>query len=551
MLGIENILLHRDIIKIKGYINNINNILSSNYITTEDLYDNIDELINNEEVYQIIKENIFAGKTTVKFWKIYDTEKDNLNKIKQRIESCSFYNKNLLEKVSTNKIESPTPYTSIVLEEGKYLIRLLVPSYDKSTDNGVEILSLHQNINIVCIIDLNNKYLEVRGNYKLSKKVAEKLGDIFDISLIELPVLLKYDNKIDKFKESFSNAKFTNVKSIPYKESPLTDKEINILIDTLKALDEFYRTKDYIMLETILKNLDINTNEVGFTHLLLTGLSKIGISSKIDNKNDITNQPMYKLLESYLLHQSGHLRITSEDGSEYSIQIGLKTNNVTFNNNNTNEKFISVIRERLLYNNINDLEGVSRNMIEEFELEETLRDMVKSGIHSFYAEYMAELKKIDVQEAFESLYQFSVNTNKLRLIYEIRCEECSEEINKPIEKLENINLGERKLCVDCGNIVDISLENVYVRFNISEAWIKYINKKSNLRLDTENDIYTEISKKCNKANFSLGDYKHSNTVNINIISKLSLNDFSDNSSNNTNYGVTRSMGNGNKIMPAF
>ncbi len=545
-LGIRDILLNRDLLKIKGHISEINNILGSNYVTLEELEENIEKIINNKNTYEIIMNNVFAGRVTVKFWKICDIEEDNLCKIKQKIKISDIYNKNLIRQVSKSNIESPTPYTCIELEDGKYIIRMLVPSCDKNTDNGVEIVAMSQNANIVCIIDLNNKYLEVRGNYKLSRKVAEKLNELFCMNIMELPILLKHSDNIEKFKNSFRNAKFTNVKSVPYKESPLTDEEINMLVSTLKALDEFSRNKNYLQLETTLKKIDINTNDVGFTHLLLTGLSKIGISSRPDNKNDITNQPMYKLLESYLVHQSGYLKIIEDDGSEHSIQIGLKTNNVSFNNSTTNEHFISMIRNKLIYNDIKELEEISKYMIDEYELEEIIRSMAISGIRSFYAEYLAKLKKIDVIEAFNLLYDFSIKTNKLKIMYEIRCESCFEELKRPVDNIQCINYGDIIICLDCQEIVDIAPENIYVRYHISEAWIKSIIKKHSLRLDIKEETEEKI-----KSNLSLAELNRNGILTNNKIPLVLNQTINIDNSKNTNYGVANSMGTGNKVVPAF
>ena len=291
-----------------------------------------------------------------------------------------------------------------------------------------------------------------------------------------------------------------------------------MLIDTLKAIDEFYIEKDYNNLINSLKNIDISTNEIGFIPLLLGGLSKIGISSKLDNIKDITNQPMYKLLEGYLLHQSGYLRIVDSIGKEYSIQIGISTNNIIFKSNCTDEKFIDLVRSKLIniYQEVIKEEGIK--VISDIEVEEVIRSMAKSGIRSFYVQYFAQLMDISIVYAFKLLNNFAKKTNKIKIKYEIRCSNCMEEILQSVDNIQKIDFNSRLICPDCGQITDIS-----------EEWINSMNKIISLRPNKIKE------KQKNIPMISLADLEKQsiNIENVNV---------------NINYGRAGSMGNRNNIL---
>lgn len=365
LLELKDILLKRDFNNLKGSLDTINIILESSYKNVDELYENRSELYENEDVYNILKNNVFAGRVSIKYWTINglnNTETEEIQDLCEVIESWEFYNKNILGSLNIECIDTPTPYTCIKLEDMVYLMRLIVPSGNKKYDNGVEDRKSRQHKNVVTIIDLNKGFLEVRAESKISKSVMEKLKFNLGISGISNIAILRYfDNSIETFKNSFENAKFINIKSIPSFDSELTQDEIDTLVDTLEVLDDFFITKDYNSLVESLNELEIEANEIGFIPLLLAGLSNIGISTKHTDVNDITNQPMYKLIEPYLDHQKGHLFITEADsGNTYSLQIGMKTNSIVYKKDITNETFIKTVRNKLL--NIEEVEVLNENV---------------------------------------------------------------------------------------------------------------------------------------------------------------------------------------------
>lgn len=353
-LEIKDILLEKDFDKLKSQIVTLSVIMEKEYESTSDIYDDKDSILSNLDAYKIVKDHIFAGKTASKYWILPGLDIDNNKDLfKAKLEGLEVYNKNILstleEGIKNQTIEAPMPYTCIQIEEGLYLMRIITPGGNKRIDNGISKIKERQYKNVVCYIDLNNKYIEVRSEATL----ADKIKKYFEYNLkfqgiTNINILGNFNNSIENFKNSFEDAKFTNLKSIPGFDPDLTDEELNSLVRVLGALDGYFVNKDEeILVEEILA-IDIEENESGFIPLLLAGLSNIGISTNHADARDITKQPMYKVIESYLNHQSGMLVVNKNANESYSIQVGMKTDSIVFQKHSTNESFITEVRNKIL-----------------------------------------------------------------------------------------------------------------------------------------------------------------------------------------------------------
>lgn len=184
-------------------------------------------------------------------------------------------------------------------------------------------------------------------------------------------------------------------------------------------------------------------------------------------------------------------------------------------------------------------------MVNEYEVEEAIREIADSGIRSFYLQYFANVLNIDICHALNLLNNFIEKSKKVYIKYEIRCAKCYEEIDKSVDDIRKIPFNDIYHCIDCDNEISVSKDNIYMSYNISEAWIESINKKVNLRprakeLDEEKvSIASE-----NIPQFSLD-----------MLEKMGLTKFSTDQSSilcienlNINNGQTMSMGNQNQLL---
>lgn len=353
-LEIKDILLEKDFDKLKSQLVTLGVIMEKEYYNVSEVYDDRENIYSNQDAYDIIKEHIFAGKTSSKYWTIPDLkDEENVNKFRAEIEKLSIYNKDILSTLENGirdqTILAPTPYTCIKLDEDEYLMRVITPSGNKKIDNGINKVTQKQYKNVVCYISLKGKYIEVRADATLADKIIKhfkfklKFNGITDVKILN-----KYGNSLENFKDSFNDAKFTNLKSIPEFNSDLTDEELNSLVKVLGVLDEYFINKDEDTLKEDIRAIDIEENEGGFIPLLLAGLSNIGISTNNSNDRDITKQPMYKAIERYLSHQSGMIVINKGNNESYSIQVGMKTDSIVFLKHSTNECIINEVRSKIL-----------------------------------------------------------------------------------------------------------------------------------------------------------------------------------------------------------
>lgn len=353
-LEIKDILLKKDFDKLKNQLVTLGVIMEREYENILEVYNDKENIYSNPDAYDIVKEHIFAGKTSAKYWTIPELkEEESKTKFKTQIEELSIYNNNILSElekgIKEQTILSPTPYTCIKLDEDRYLMRIITPSGNKKIDNGIDKVTQKQYKNVVCYINLEEKYIEIRTEATIADKIIKhfklklKLNGITDVKILN-----KYGNSIENFKDSFHDAKFTNLKSIPEFNSDLTDEELNSLVKVLGVLDEYFINKDEEALIEDIKAIDIEENEGGFIPLLLAGLSNIGISTNNSNDRDITKQPMYKAIERYLSHQSGMIVINKGTSESYSIQVGMKTDSIVFLKHSTNESIMNEVRNKIL-----------------------------------------------------------------------------------------------------------------------------------------------------------------------------------------------------------
>lgn len=309
------------------------------------------QLFENNSVSSQIRNKIFAGKTSVKWYK-FDFEESEKLDIVQKIESESnFYN--LLYPIDTSEINSPMKYTCIKIGNDTYMMRIMNPSGSRIVNDGRVINKIKSVNNITVIINLNEKYIEVRSDSTSAKKIINNIiGPLLEKEITELSVLKNYNDCLETFRNSLNNGKFIDVTSKPDLDIILTKAQNELLVNTLKALDEYFISKDIENLKDELLEVDLGTEEIPFTQLFLAGLSQIGMATRIDIEEDLTNQSLYGILKSYMTNQSGFINFTLEDESGvphyYTIQVGIKTTNSMSFRSSSTEESIEYIRNKIL-----------------------------------------------------------------------------------------------------------------------------------------------------------------------------------------------------------
>ncbi len=315
------------------------------------LYNIKNQLFIDSSVSSLIKDKIFAGKTSVKWYKFEFSEEEKAGII-ERIESESnFYN--VVLPIDTAQINLPVKYTCIKIGDNKYMMRIMNPTGSRTINTGKEISKIKSVNNITVIIDIDRKYIEVRSDNVSARKIINNIiAPLIGKEIIEVSILKDYNDCLETFRNSLNNGKFVDVTSKPDLDIILTRAQNERLVNTLKALDEYFINKDIEGLKTELLEVELGTEEIPFTQLFLAGLSQIGMATRIDIDEDLTDQSLYGILKSYMTNQRGFINFTLNDElgipHYYTIQVGIKTTNSISFKSSATEQSIQYIRSKIL-----------------------------------------------------------------------------------------------------------------------------------------------------------------------------------------------------------
>lgn len=312
------------------------------------LYEMKNLLFNNDKVRDSVKNKIFAGRTSVKWYTFKVDSEAERETIKQNLESASNYY-NDIYNLDVSNLQSPAKYTCIKNGENNYIMRIMVPTGTKTIGSGMNLQRYTNISNIVVIIDLSNQYIEIRASNYIAKRIIDYItGSLSIKNVIEADLLKRYNGSIEKFKNSLCNGRFTETLGAPDLDITLTKEKSELLANILQIIDDYFMDKSIEDLENQLSNIDIDTEGIPFTQLLLAGMSKIGMGMREDVNDDLSCQTLYKAFKLYITEHKGFINFsTTEDGPIYTIQLGITTKSISFRSSVT-EDVIEYIRNKIL-----------------------------------------------------------------------------------------------------------------------------------------------------------------------------------------------------------
>jgi hypothetical protein len=102
---------------------------------------------------KIVTNKIFAGITSVKWYRLDIKDDKDMFRIKSNIESpANFYND--IYEIDSRSLENIRKYTCIKIRDNTYLMRLMVPAGVKTINDGKQIQKIKNVKNVVTIINL-------------------------------------------------------------------------------------------------------------------------------------------------------------------------------------------------------------------------------------------------------------------------------------------------------------------------------------------------------------------------------------------------------------
>ncbi|WP_350344271.1 hypothetical protein PRVXT_000663 [Proteinivorax tanatarense] len=300
------------------------------------LYKNMHMLVRNGQIRNLLNKRILAGRCSVKWLQI--KRKTTINDLVTKLESKDLlFNKRL--KTKNLEIKSPIIFSTIKLGDLRYLIRTIVPTGVKSINKGDEIEEITAVDNIVSIIDLSKDVLEVRSNFKNARVLHNFFSHLLELDFEEIDILKNFGGKMGAFKDSLDGGKFFDVNSKPILNLEITKEISNLLVNTLKALDNYFITKDMETLISEMQSTQIDEKEIGdvcFTQLLLAGLCKMNIGTDVELGKDLCHQSLYNLIKEHIEDETGYISFTF-GGEQHTIQVGRTTNSISFRTMATEE----------------------------------------------------------------------------------------------------------------------------------------------------------------------------------------------------------------------
>ncbi|MFS8541609.1 MAG: hypothetical protein LOD89_05910 [Tissierellales bacterium] len=333
-----------------------------------DLALEIYEKINkNIDVFDKVKEfiipYIFAGRTSVSWYpiRIIDEKETILELITKKIRFNPLLEKNpVYAKIDDEENISVEPKIigGIKLNEvgTSYLLRLIYRSESRRKLNGLHVSNESITSLVTVIINEEDRFLEIRGNDRVSKKIQQYFGKLLEgeVEPFErIDIIVPFGNSIESFADSLGGKLVETVSFTDTVFPDLTEEQAIAIGNILVAIDDYFLSGDLSKLEDVLRNsrqcFDKETEDylsVPFTAIVLAGMNKLGMTAN----DELRDQPLYKAFQPYLQHQGGFLQFPFvENGVKnyYTLKVGLTTNTIYFVTPAT-EKSIEFVRKKIL-----------------------------------------------------------------------------------------------------------------------------------------------------------------------------------------------------------
>jgi hypothetical protein len=297
----------------------------------------------SEEVIKKILQVAFAGRGSVSW---YFLNESSIDKVHETTRDYEEYR---------SPERRPSIVKAAVDSEGRHVWRIEVDKGIRLNPQGIEVTMVQSIGLITVILDVVNKYVEVRAGYTTRKPVVDFLTKVLKISLVEATNFSEYSGQLDDL-ANILGASVVGAYSTIVLDEELDQNVYDMMAKVIEALDATILSDDPGMgdLENAIADYQNKIiSRVPITEVLLSGLEALGMGvNKLRETSDLRVQPLYKLLRPFIQHAHGHLRLYHDD-VKHTIRVGFKTNTLEFMTPAT-EKFIAFVRKALMGSSTND-----------------------------------------------------------------------------------------------------------------------------------------------------------------------------------------------------
>jgi len=305
----------------------------------------------HEEVLQKYSSKIFAGKTSLSWFRLNNTL--SIGSFKELIKENHLFDP--FENINVPSImEITTDPILIGAAEGfsssELFLRMIYKSGIFQEVFGTEIRTIPKTSLATVYYNEKTGILEIRGDSRkaesIAKEIARLLNQQINLEFIESPFNHRIGHIADDLKGELIDT--TSKPEIILEE--FDEDQIRAVANVLTALDEYFDTNDTEQLANQLEqaNSAFGDQEISipFSALILAGMDKVGLGGE----REIRGLPLFDYLNPNLQEQGGFIRFSFiEDGVEksYTVRVGIKSRSIYFTTPAT-EKVIAYVRENVI-----------------------------------------------------------------------------------------------------------------------------------------------------------------------------------------------------------
>ncbi|EOU1569858.1 hypothetical protein LTX14_000808 [Clostridium perfringens] len=332
-------------------IDELNNLLDIEPSEEEDKYEvlfkNLEEIKKNERASSIVANKILAGQTAIKWFKYDYVDEFSKEHLKRLLHSSEIgFDGSAIERLKDN---IKNDIVSIVFHENIYTIKVVISDGYKRYNNGIEYRREANLKSIIVNIDIENCWIEIRGNadncIKVENILKKRLGFI---NLKSVRILNKYQENINSFKNDLYNGFYLKSKVAPLQNIELTEEDGEALAKIIQIVDEYFENRDSQVLLQKLEQLDYETDGLSLSSILLAGVDNLGLKIKNDSIQDMSSQSLYTILKNDFIEDTSYIRFSLPHRfQQYTMQIGLMSNSIVFKSSVT-EEVIEYVRNKIL-----------------------------------------------------------------------------------------------------------------------------------------------------------------------------------------------------------
>lgn len=303
-----------------------------------------------EVIANICKEEILAGRTSSSW---FTSSTDAIKNIKNLVvDGGDFDPFSTIRHPNVDSLgEEPVLIAAANGDVGgKYIFRYMFKNGDTKELLEEQVTTRPRLDYATLLVNEADGFLEVRAEHKTAIKIANSFSRLIrqEKTIGPVSVLGKYGHNTEKLADALGGRLFDMVAKPGQVLKNFSVKQAASVVKILVAVDTYFRNENFSILR---KELDQARNALGdefstatVTALILNGMEKVSFGT---GEIDLRNNPLYEFLKTNLEQSGNMIRFPVPGLGEYTIRVGIKSDNIVFQTS-ASEKVIDYVRSAIL-----------------------------------------------------------------------------------------------------------------------------------------------------------------------------------------------------------